>query len=259
VKASVALVLIALPAMRAASTPKVTFYQNIAPIIYKNCSSCHRPGESGPFPLLSYDDVRKHAAQIADVTKRRYMPPWLPETGHGDFLEERRLSDAEIQAIEEWVAQRTPPGSASHPPQPPKFTSEWALGTPDLVLHIPKPYQLAADGPEVFWNFVVPVPVARERWVKAMEVRPGNPRVFHHANVIIDRSQSARRLDWDFRGWTSHSRKPRSTRTATFSPGNRAALRWWNPTAWLGAPILEWTWCSTSISGHPENPRPSIR
>jgi tetratricopeptide (TPR) repeat protein/mono/diheme cytochrome c family protein len=195
VKASVALVLMALPAMRAASTPKVTFYQNIAPIIYKNCSSCHRPGESGPFPLLSYDDVRKHAAQIADVTKRRYMPPWLPETGHGDFLEERRLSDAEIQAIQEWVTQGTPPGSASHPPQPPKFTSEWTLGTPDLVLHIPKPYQLAADGPEVFWNFVVPVPVARERWVKAMEVRPGDPRVFHHANVIIDRSQSARRLE----------------------------------------------------------------
>lgn len=185
----------ALPAMRAASTPKVTFYQNVAPIIYKNCSSCHRPGESGPFSLLSYDDVKKHAAQIADVTKRRFMPPWLPDTGHGDFLEERRLTDAEIQAIEEWVKQGTPPGSASHAPQPPKFTSEWALGTPDLVLHIPKPYQLAADGPEVFWNFVVPVPIASPRWVKAMEVRPGNPRVFHHANVIIDRSQSARRLE----------------------------------------------------------------
>ena len=179
----------------AASAPKVTFYRDIAPIVYQNCSSCHRPGESGPFSLLSYDDVKKHAPQIADVTKRRYMPPWLPEAGHGDFLEERRLTDAQIQAIQDWVQQSTPPGSASHAPQPPKFTSEWSLGTPDLILHIQKPYPLPADGPEVFWNFVIPVPIAKERWVKAMEVRPGNPRVFHHANVIIDRSQSARRLE----------------------------------------------------------------
>ena len=181
--------------IRAASAPKVTFYQDIAPIVYQNCSSCHRPGESGPFSLLSYDEVKTHAAQIADVTRRRYMPPWLPESGRGDFLEERRLTDAQIQSIQEWVKQGTPPGSASHAPQPPKFTSAWTLGTPDLILHIPKPYQLAADGPEVFWNFVVPVPIASPRWVKAMEVRPGNPRVFHHANVIIDRSQSARRLE----------------------------------------------------------------
>ncbi|MGD0777150.1 MAG: tetratricopeptide repeat protein [Candidatus Solibacter sp.] len=185
----------ALPPLPAAAASKITFYQDIAPIVYQNCSSCHRPGESGPFSLLSYDDVQKHAAQIADVTKRRYMPPWLPQAGYGDFLEARRLSDAQIQTIQEWVKQGTPPGSASHAPRPPQFSSEWALGTPDLILHIQKPFPLAADGPEVFWNFVIPVPITRERWVKAMEVRPGNPRVFHHANVIIDRSQSARRLE----------------------------------------------------------------
>src|SRR5476649_2132839 len=128
-----------MPPLRAASAPKVTFYQDIAPIVYQNCSSCHRPGESGPFSLLSYDDVKQHAAQIAEVTKRRFMPPWLPEklpeTGHADFLEERRLTDAQIQSIQDWVKQGTPPGSASHAPQPPKFTSEWTLGTPDLILH----------------------------------------------------------------------------------------------------------------------------
>ncbi len=194
----VAPVLMALSAsvpLRAAATPKVTFYQNIAPIIYKNCSPCHRPGESAPFSLLSYDDVNKHAAQIAAVTKRRYMPPWLPEDGYGEFADERRLSDAQIQQIQEWVKQGTPPGPTAHAPQPPKFTSEWALGTPDMVLHIAKPYQLAADGPEVFWNFVIPVPIATARWVKAIEVRPGNSRVFHHANVIVDRSRAARRLE----------------------------------------------------------------
>ena len=78
----------------AATTPptKVTFYHDIAPIVYANCAPCHRPGESGPFSLLSYEDVKHHALQIADVTRTRFMPPWLPEPGHGEFAEERRLT-----------------------------------------------------------------------------------------------------------------------------------------------------------------------
>ena len=184
------------PMMAAKAAPAaspVTFYRNIAPIVYRECAPCHRPGESAPFSLLTYDDVKRRAAQIADVTKRRYMPPWQPEKGYGDFAEERRLSDAQIQLIREWVEQGTLPGSMAHALAPPKFKSEWQLGPPDLVLHVPQPYQLGADGPEVFWNFVIPVPIPATRWVRSMEVRPGNPRVFHHANVIIDRSHSARR------------------------------------------------------------------
>jgi Flp pilus assembly protein TadD len=121
------------------------------------------------------------------------MPPWQPEKGYGDFAEERRLSDAQIQLIQDWVAQGMLPGSIAQAPKAPKFSSEWQLGKPDLVLHVAQPYQLAADGAEVFWNFVLPVPIQETRWVKTMEVRPGNPRVFHHANVIIDRSRSSRR------------------------------------------------------------------
>ena len=177
----------------AAPTAPITFYRNIAPIVYRECAPCHRPGESAPFSLLTYDDVKRHASQIADVTKRRFMPPWQPEKGYGDFAEERRLSDAQIQLIQQWVEQGALPGSLAHAPKPPKFSSEWQLGPPDLVLHVAQSYQLPADGPEVFWNFILPVPVTAKRWVKAMEVRPGNPRVFHHANVIIDRSRSSRR------------------------------------------------------------------
>jgi tetratricopeptide (TPR) repeat protein/mono/diheme cytochrome c family protein len=175
------------------SQPKVTFNQQIAPIIFENCSTCHRPGESGPFSLLSYDDVKRHAAQIADVTKRRFMPPWLPEPGYGSFLEERRLTDEQIALIREWVDQGSPLGSTKHAPEPPAFSSEWQLGPPDMILKVAKPYQLAADGPEVFWNFIIPVPITSTKWVRAIEVRPGNPKVFHHANVIIDRSGAARR------------------------------------------------------------------
>ena len=128
-----------------AATP-VTFYQQIAPIVYRNCSPCHRPGESAPFSLLGYDDVKRHAVQIAAVTKRRYMPPWLPEAGYGDFAEERRLTGEQIQLIQDWVQQGTPAGSSARAPQPPKFTDEWQLGTPDLVLHAAQPYRLGADG-----------------------------------------------------------------------------------------------------------------
>jgi tetratricopeptide (TPR) repeat protein/mono/diheme cytochrome c family protein len=178
-----------------APPPIVTFNRNIAPIIYKNCAPCHRPGESGPFSLLSYQDVRRHASQIADVTKRRYMPPWLPEAGYGEFEEERRLTNKEIALIGQWVQQGAPQGSTVHTPAPPKFSSEWQLGPPDLILHVAYPYKVPADGNEIFWNFILPVPVKTERWVRAVEVRPGNPRVFHHANVIIDRSGSARRQE----------------------------------------------------------------
>ncbi|MEO7144679.1 MAG: tetratricopeptide repeat protein [Bryobacteraceae bacterium] len=178
-----------------AAPPPVDFYRNIAPIVYRNCSSCHRPGESAPFSLLSYNDVKRRAAQIATVTKSRYMPPWLPEKGYGEFAEERRLTPAEIQLIQDWVKAGAPPGTPTRASAPPKFADEWQLGPPDLVLHVAKPYQLAADGPEIFWNFILPVPITTTRWVKAMEVRPGNTRVFHHANVIIDRSRGSRRRE----------------------------------------------------------------
>ena len=154
-----ALIFSALLANAAPAAPQVTFYRNIAPIVYKECAPCHRPGESAPFSLLTYEDVKRRAAQIVDVTKRRFMPPWQPEQGYGNFEEERRLSDAQIQLIREWVEQGALAGTAAHSPALPKFSSEWQLGKPDLVLHVAQPYQLRADGPEVFWNFVIPVPI----------------------------------------------------------------------------------------------------
>src|SRR5690349_7252401 len=156
------------------AAPPVTFNQKISPIIYRNCSPCHRPGESAPFSLLSYDDVKRRASLIASVTKRRYMPPWLPEHGYGDFAEERRLTDGEIQLIQDWVKDGALPGPVAGAPKPPKFADEWQLGTPDLILRAGQPFHLAADGEEIFWNFILPVPITTARWVKAIEVRPGN-------------------------------------------------------------------------------------
>jgi Flp pilus assembly protein TadD len=187
--------LLTVAVMPAATPARLTFYRDIAPIVYTNCAPCHRPGESGPFSLLSYEDVKRHALQIADVTKTRFMPPWLPEPGHGEFDEERRLSDEQINLIQAWVKQGAIAGSIAHAPTPPKFSSEWQLGPPDLIVRAAQPYQLPADAGEVFWNFIMPVPVSTVKWVKAIEVRPGTARVFHHANVILDRSRSSRRQE----------------------------------------------------------------
>ncbi len=171
---------------------EVTFYRQISPIIYHSCAPCHRPGEAGPFPLLSYEDVKKHATQIAAVTKRRYMPPWLPEAGHGDFRDEQRLTDAQIRTITEWVQEGAPAGNPADEASLPKFTPGWQLGTPDLIVQAQRPYALRADGPDEYWNFVLPLKLEGTRWVKAIEIRPGNARAVHHANVLIDRSRSAR-------------------------------------------------------------------
>lgn len=172
----------------------VTFNHDIAPIVYRNCSGCHRPGQSAPFSLLSYEDVKRRASLIAAVTKRRYMPPWLPEAGHGEFAEERRLTDSEIQEIAEWAKAGAPLGEG-RTPAPPKFTTEWQLGTPDLILRVTKPLQIPGDGPEIFWNFILPVPITTTRWVKAIEIRPGDSKAFHHANVVIDRARASRRQE----------------------------------------------------------------
>jgi Flp pilus assembly protein TadD len=170
----------------------VTFYKDVAPIVYHSCAPCHRPGEPGPFPLLTYENVRKHGQQIVAVIRRRYMPPWLPEPGHGDFQDERRLTGGQIRTIAEWIDQGAPAGSPSDAPPQPKFTPGWQLGAPDLVIEASAPYHLRADGPDEYWNFVLPLKLDGARWVKAIEIRPGNARAVHHANVLIDRSRSAR-------------------------------------------------------------------
>jgi Flp pilus assembly protein TadD/mono/diheme cytochrome c family protein len=180
-------------APRPAAAP--TFNRDVAPILFRNCAVCHRPNESAPFSLLSYADARKRARQIARVTGSRYMPPWLPEPGYGVFAGERRLGEAEIRILREWAEGGAREGPPSLPPPPPAFPAGWPLGEPDLVLRVPRPYTLRAGGADVFRNFVVPVPVPATRYVSALDLRPGNKRIVHHANVLVDRTRSSRRRD----------------------------------------------------------------
>jgi len=169
-----------------------TFAHDIAPLIYQYCAPCHRAGEAGPFPLLSYEDVKGHARDIAAATNSRAMPPWLPEHGYGEFAGERRLSDAEIRTIEDWVSAGAPEGPASELPPPPHFTEGWQLGPPDLVLEASGPYTLPASGPDQYWNFIFTPNVKATRWVRAIEIRPGGRHLIHHCNLLVDRTGSAR-------------------------------------------------------------------
>jgi Flp pilus assembly protein TadD len=172
-----------------------SFTKHVAPILFEHCAPCHRPGEAAPFPLLTYDDARRHAAQIADVTRRRYMPPWPPGPGYGEFAGSRRLSDEQIAVLTSWAAAAAPQGNPADLPPAPKFIEGWQLGAPDLVLHMSRPYPLPADGSDVFRNFILPLPIGETRYVRAMELRPTDKRVVHHANLIVDRSRMLRRRD----------------------------------------------------------------
>jgi Tfp pilus assembly protein PilF/mono/diheme cytochrome c family protein len=214
-----------------------TFNGDIAPILYDNCASCHRPidppsatasaqqaltseraaaslkaGSSedplcvagAPFSVLDYGSVRRYARAISSAVQRRAMPPWLPESGHGEFSGERRLSDDQIALIAKWVESGSPEGNPAEAPTPPTFSGGWQLGTPDLVLTLPEAYVLqpqafdsAQGGPtrDVFRNFVIPVPITTTRYVRAVEFRADRPQALHHADVAIDLGRVSRALD----------------------------------------------------------------
>lgn len=148
-----------------------------------------------PFALLDYATVKSHASEIAEATATRAMPPWLPESGAHRFANERRLSDAQIALIQQWVTQGAREGDATKASAPKAWPDGWQLGTPDLVVTMPEAFTIPARGGDVFRNFVFPVPTAPTRYVRAIEFRADNPHVIHHANVAADPSRLARRLD----------------------------------------------------------------
>ncbi len=174
---------------------EVTFNKDIAPIIYKNCSSCHRPGEVAPFSLLTYSDAAKRATLIATVTAKRYMPPWKPEPGYGDFEDERRLNDKEIQLLSDWAKAGAPEGNAKDKPVPPQFQEGWQLGKPDLIVQMPEPYTVPAEGRDIYRCFVLPLNLTEDRYVSAIEFRPGNRKVVHHAILHTEEIGPARQRD----------------------------------------------------------------
>ena len=170
-----------------------TFADTIAPIIYKNCAVCHRPGEAGPFPLLTYENVVAKAKTIEAVTKSRYMPPWPADRTYTHFLGERGLTEQEIQAIADWAENGTPQGDPSLIPKPPEFPAGSGLGTPDLVLKMKEPLRIPADNTDHFFVVKIPFEMPQDRFVRAIEFVPGNRKLLHHMNGHIVQYESQKK------------------------------------------------------------------
>ncbi len=174
---------------------EVTFTEHIAPIIFQNCTSCHRPGESGPFKLMDYNDVSKRGKLIARVTEDRVMPPWHAQKGSFKFHGDRSLSEAQITTVNKWVETGMPEGDPSKLPDLPKFVTGWQLGKPDLVVKMAEPFPVPAAGRDIYRSFVVPLNLPKDKWLKAIEFRPDARSVVHHCLFSYDTTGEARRLD----------------------------------------------------------------
>jgi hypothetical protein len=165
----------------AGNTPKpVTFARDVAPILFNRCVDCHRPGEIAPMSLLNYQEVRPWAKSIKERVVERSMPPWFADPKHGKFANDPSLSQQEIDTIVQWVSAGAPKGEDKDMPPAPKFVEGWTIGNPDVVLSMTEEYLVPADGVVPYLYFTIPTNLKEDRWIQAIEIRPGNRGVVHH-------------------------------------------------------------------------------
>jgi hypothetical protein len=184
---------------RDGATPRaqgpVTFNEHVAPIVFANCTTCHRPGEAAPFALMSYRDARPLARAIAAVTGARAMPPWKAGPSDYPFANARKLTDDQIATIQTWVADGAVEGDPARLPPLPRFTDGWQLGPPDLTVTMDQAFEVPARGPDVYRNFVVPLHLDRDRWIRAIDFRPSARGVVHHSLFFLDATGASRERD----------------------------------------------------------------
>jgi mono/diheme cytochrome c family protein len=181
------------PKPKAAS--KVTYADQVATILNRSCVSCHHDGAVAPFSLVGYDNAKKWASNLAAVVEAGAMPPWKAAPNYGEFLDDPRLSAAEIDVLQKWHEAGAPRGDKRKEPKEPVFNSEWVLGEPDLILKPEKAYKLDAEGADVYRNFVFKTNFDKPTWVRAVDVKPGNPKVVHHEITFLDGSGAAKKLE----------------------------------------------------------------
>lgn len=168
-----------------------TFYKDIAPIVYNNCAVCHRSGEIGPMPLTNYQEVKNYAATIKYVTGIKYMPPWKPDPNYSKLLFDRHLTDDQIKLISDWVNAGSPEGNKADEPFFPDFPTGSALGEPDLVLSFAQSYTHKGNNRDNYRYFVLPTGLTEDKIIKAVEMRPGNRKIVHHALMFEDTTGKA--------------------------------------------------------------------
>lgn len=168
-----------------APTGAVAYHRDVAPILQKRCVDCHRPGEIGPFSLLTFADARKVARRVKEAVESKRMPPWHASPAAGSWQNDRSLSELERTTIVRWVDGGTPEGNPKDGPPARSFAEGWAIGTPDAVYRVPKPEKVPAEGTIQYKYLRVPTHLKEDRWVAAMEVRPSARRVVHHVLVFV--------------------------------------------------------------------------
>jgi hypothetical protein len=164
---------------------QITFYRDVMPVLQRNCQECHRPGEIGPMSLLSYDDVRRSGSRIAEALTLGKMPPWFADRGVGHFANDRTLPAADLKTLSAWLDSGMPPGNPKDAPPPRPFTEGWSIGRPDLVVELPTPFKVPAHGTIEYQFVVLPLAFAEDKWVEALEIRPGNRAVVHHVTAVL--------------------------------------------------------------------------
>ena len=161
-------------------TTTPTFSKDVAPILYKNCATCHRPGELAPMSLLTYADARPWARSIRDHVTRGTMPPWHAVAAYGHFANERRLTEVEKDTIARWFAAGAPEGDVRDLPVAPRYAEGWTIGQPDVILSMQEEYPIPAAGTIPYSYFEVPTNFTEDKWIQAFELRPGDKSVVHH-------------------------------------------------------------------------------
>jgi len=187
--------LLEIPSSVARPVASVTWSSHVAELVHRRCGRCHRDETPAPFPLRTYDDVASRSRQVLDVVTRRIMPPWKPRSEFGHFRDELRLDESELSLLRKWLESGLPRGDMSAAPVAPEYPGGWVLGEPDLVLTMPDPVTIPAEGDDIYWYFAIPSGLVDDRMIAAIDFRPGNSRVVHHASFRYDDTGTARLLD----------------------------------------------------------------
>lgn len=167
----------------AAQDTTPTFAKDVAPILYKNCTSCHRPGGLGPFSLLDYDSAKANVEEMRDAVESGFMPPWHAEGPHGTFRNDRRLSDLEKSTLVRWIDAGAKKGDEQQAPPRPVYATGWEIGTPDAIVTMPDAFVVPASGTVEYQYFEIPTHFTEDKWVSAIEFMPGAREVVHHVLV----------------------------------------------------------------------------
>ncbi len=175
----------------------VTYARDVAKILNAKCVACHRPGEAAPFALTNYAEARTWAASIKEYTARHLMPPWKAVPGYGDFHDARALSEKEIATLAKWADAGAVPGDLKQAPPAPRLAvhQEWNMGQPDAVVRPVRAYHLAAEGADVYREYVLPMDFAEDHYLRGMELKAGNRAIVHHMVMYFDRSGKSAQMD----------------------------------------------------------------